>query len=62
MQFLLKLSDDHLSKILAYFSHFLPDLSLIISYHVIMASNFEKKIISPGFPLDFRKSNRILKN
>ena len=35
MQFLLKLSDwiksyGHLSKILSYFSQFLPDLSLII--------------------------------
>ena len=66
--FLLKLSDliksyDHLSKILANFSHFLPDLSLIILIsrdHGCQTWKFF--LISPGSPINFRKSHRISKN
>ena len=58
MQFLLKLSNwiksyGHLSKILAYFSKFLPDLSLIFLI------KFEKDLISPGSPINFRKSHEF---
>ena len=53
----------HLSKILAYFSQFLPDLSLIIYISRDHGCQFFlKKIISPGFPLNFRKIHQISKN
>ena len=65
--FLWKLSDwiksyGPLSKILAYLVNFLPDLSLIIFISCDYGSNFEQIFISPGFPINFRKSHRISKN
>ena len=64
MYFLLKLSDlikryGHLSKILAYFSHFLPDLSLIILISRDHGCQMENFSISPEFPINFRKSHQI---
>ena len=43
-----------LSKIFSYFSQFLPDFSL--------AANFEKILISPDFPINFKKCHQTSKN
>ena len=48
---------------MANFSQFLPDLSLIILIsRDSWLPNFEKFLISPDFPINFRKSHQISKN